>query len=244
MSDPRMTQMRGARAGARVALVLSAAIAAMSARAGAQDTRLVAQLDPATQQRVSAVIERARAASLPVEPLVDKALEGARKHAPNGRIVEAVTSLAARLDSSRVALGMASTDAELVAAAAALQAGVGTRVLGQLRQERVGRSLAIPLVVLGDLVTRGVPRDTASALILLVAHEGLGDETLLAIQRDVQRDVRDGAHPATAAAIRARGAVSGASTRLRPTRGPLASGSVSGASPTAAGATHPPQTKP
>lgn len=234
------SRLSGVRAGALLAL----AIAAAAARGGAQDARLVAQLDAVTQARVSAVIERARAASLPVEPLVDKALEGARKHAPPARIVEAVTSLAARLDSGRVALGTGSTEAELVAAASALQAGVGTPVLAQLRQERAGKSLAVPLVVLGDLVTRGVPHDTASALILLVAHEGLGDETLLAIQRDVQRDVRDGAHPATAAAIRARGAVSGASTRLRPTRGPLASGSVSGASPAAAGASHPANPKP
>jgi len=237
MSSSRLSAVH---AGALIAL----AIAAASTTAAAQDPRLVAQLDPATQQRVSAVIERARGASLPVEPLVDKALEGARKRAPAARIVEAVTSLAARLDSSRVALGTASSEAELVAAAAALQAGVGTQVLSQLRQERAGKSLAVPLVVLGDLVTRGVPHDTASALILLVAHEGLGDETLLAIQRDVQRDVRDGAHPATAAAIRARGAVSGASTRLRPTRGPLASGAASSASPAATGATHPTNTKP
>ena len=236
--------MSGSRLGAvRVGALLALAIIAPATRAAAQDARLVAQLDAATQQRVSAVIERARAASLPIEPLVDKALEGARKRAPAPRIVEAVTSLAARLDSSRVALGIASTEAELVAAAAALQAGVGPHVLTQLRQERAGKSLAVPLVVLGDLVTRGVPHDTASALILLVAHEGLGDETLLAIQRDVQRDVRDGAHPATAAAIRARGAVSGASTRLRPTRGPLAAGAASSAAP-ASGAVRPTNARP
>ena len=229
--------------GARMTALVALAIAAAAQRAAAQDPRLVAQLDAATQQRVGAVIERARAASLPVEPLVDKALEGARKRAPDARIIEAVTSLAARLDSSRAALGTSSTDAELVAAAAALQAGVAPGVLSRLRQERAGRSLAVPLVVLGDLVARGVPHDTASALILLVAHEGLGDETLLAIQRDVQRDVRDGAHPATAAAIRARGALSGAATRLRPTRGPLAAGSTSGATPTSAGLRHP-ATKP
>jgi len=244
MSISRKTRMRGGCRGALVALAIAAAIASAGRRAGAQDARLVAQLDPATQQRVSAVIERARAASLPVEPLVDKALEGARKRAPDARIVDAVTSLAARLDSSRIALGMASTEAELVAAASALQAGVGTPVLSRLRQERAGKSLAVPLVVLGDLVTRGVPHDTASALILLVAHEGLGDETLLAIQRDVQRDVRDGAHPATAAAIRARGAVSGASTRLRPTRGPVASGAASSASPASTGTTRPAHAKP
>ena len=221
------------------------ALAATSARGAAQDPRLSAITDDVARSRISAVIERARAASLPVEPLVDKALEGARKRAGDARIVDAVTSLEARLDSSRVALGSASSEAELVAAAAALQAGVGPAVLTQLRRERSGRSLAIPLVVLSDLVTRGVPHDTASALILLVAHEGLGDETLLAIQRDVQRDVRDGAHPATAAAIRARGAVSGASTRMRPTRGPLAAGAATSAAPGAlSGHPSPAGTKP
>lgn len=228
----------------RLALLLAAALAAGAGPLSAQDARLAVISDAGTRARIDAVIERARGAALPVEPLVDKALEGARKRAPDARIIEAVTSLAARLDSSRAALGSASTEAELVAAAAALQAGVGPAVLTQLRRERTGRSLAVPLVVLSDLVTRGVPHDTASALILLVAHEGLGDETLLAIQRDVQRDVRDGAHPATAAAIRARGAVSGASTRLRPTRGPLASGSASSAAPASAGAPRPGGTKP
>ncbi len=217
--------------GPRLSAVVTVMLLASGRQGEAQDARLAAQLDAETRSRVNLVIERARAASLPIEPIVDKALEGARKRAPNARIIDAVTTLAARLDSSRVAMGSASTEAELVAAASALQAGVGIDVLTRLRRERSGRSLAVPLVVLGDLVTRGVPRDTASALILLVAREGLGDETLLAIQRDVQRDVRDGAHPATAAAIRARGAVSGGSTRLRPTRGPIAAGSASSAAP-------------
>jgi len=206
-------------------------------RAGAQDMRLAAQLDPATATRVGSIVDRARAASLPTEPLIDKALEGARKRAPAARILDAVGALAARLDTSRTALGATATESELVAGASALQAGVASPVLRELRAARGTKSLAVPLVVLGDLVTRGVPSDTASALILLVAREGLGDETLLAIQRDVQRDVRDGAHPATAAAIRARGAVGGGATRLRPVRGPVTAGASSLAP--APGAAHP-----
>lgn len=207
--------------------------------ASGQDMRLSAQLDPATAARVGAVVDRARAAALPIEPLVDKALEGARKRADPARIVEAVTALAVRLDSSRAALGATTSESELVAGASALQAGITPRVLRELRAVRGARSLAVPLVVLGDLVTRGVPGDTASALILLVAREGLGDETLLAIQRDVQRDVRDGAHPATAAAIRARGAVNGGGVRLRPVRGPVTAGTS-----TLAPGKHPADVKP
>ncbi|HEX2779081.1 MAG TPA: hypothetical protein VHM30_06265 [Gemmatimonadaceae bacterium] len=210
----------------RIRLVIAGMLLAPIAPrfAAGQDMRLSAQLDPATAARVGAVVDRARAASLPTEPLVDKALEGARKRADPGRILDAVSALAVRLDSSRAALGGATSESELVAGASALQAGIDPRTLRDLRAARGARSLAVPLVVLGDLVTRGVPADTASALILLVAREGLGDETLLAIQRDVQRDVRDGAHPATAAAIRARGAVNGGGIRLRPVRGPVTAG--------------------
>ena len=211
----------------------------LARRGGAQDMRLSSQLDPATAARVGAIVDRARAASLPTEPLIDKALEGARKRAPGARILDAVGALAARLDTSRVALGTTATESELVAGASALQAGVASPVLRELRAARGTKSLAVPLVVLGDLVTRGVPSDTASALILLVAREGLGDETLLAIQRDVQRDVRDGAHPATAAAIRARGAVGGGATRLRPVRGPVTAGASSLAPAGGAGAPKP-----
>ena len=214
----------------------AALLAVLAARGAlAQDQRLSRQLDPATAARVATIVDHARATSLPTEPLIDKALEGARKGAPPARIVEAVSALAARLDTTRVALGTGSTESELVAGASVLQAGVSTPVLRALRATRAGRSLAVPLVVLGDLVTRGVPSDTASALVLLVAREGLGDETLLAIQRDVQRDVREGAHPATAAAIRARGAVNSGGTRLRPTRGAV----TAGASSLAPGGTRP-----
>ena len=220
---------------------LAAIIALVAVRqAGAQDMRLSRQLDPATAARVSSIVDHARAVSLPTEPLIDKALEGSRKGAQPARIVEAVSALAARLDSTRTALGPASSESELVAGASVLQAGVRSGVLRELRAARAGKSLAVPLVVLGDLVSRGVPSDTAGALVLLVAREGLGDETLLAIQRDVQRDVREGAHPAAAAAIRARGAVSGGGTRLRPVRGPV----TAGASSLAPAGNHPASTKP
>lgn len=222
----------------RGAIVVVMALATRGA--AAQDARLSRQLDSATAARVSTIVDHARAASLPTEPLIDKALEGARKGAAPARIIDAVTALAARLDTTRLALGPASTESELVAGASVLQAGVSTPVLHALRAARGARSLAVPLVVLGDLVTRGVPTDTASALVLLVAREGLGDETLLAIQRDVQRDVREGAHPATAAAIRAHGAVNGGGTRLRPVHG----GVTAGASSLAPGANRPASTKP
>jgi hypothetical protein len=203
-----------------------------SAPANAQDPRLVPLLDDSTRARVESVVDSARRAQLPTEPLVDKALEGARKRAPGPRILAAVTALADRLRVARAALGT-HNEAELVAGAAALQAGVGPHALADLRESRPGRPLAIPLVVLSDLVTRGVPRDTATALVLLVARAGLSDDAFLEVQRSVQNDVRDGANPVTAAAVRARGALVGTPARVK-VRGPV---TTSGA--TVTGATKP-----
>ena len=199
------------------AIVIGVALAAMAVSAGAQDARLGAQLDEGTRLMVQAAVDSARSAGLPTEPLVDKALEGARKRADGARITRAVSALAARLRVSRSSLGAGATESDLVAGAAALQAGVGADVLHQLRAARPSGALAVPLVVLSDLVTRGVPADTAAAVVLLVARGGLGDDAFLTLQREVQRDVMGGAPPASAAALRTRGVLAGGTVR-RPTR--------------------------
>jgi hypothetical protein len=201
----------------RSAIVLGVALAGAAVVAGAQDARLGAQLDEGTRVLVQAAVDSARAAGLPTEPLVDKALEGARKRADGARITRAVTALAARLRVSRSNLGAGATESDLVAGAAALQAGVAADVLHQLRAARPSGALAVPLVVLSDLVTRGVPTDTAAAVVLLVARGGMGDDAFLTLQREVQRDVMGGAPPASAAAVRTRGVLAGGTVR-RPAR--------------------------
>jgi hypothetical protein len=93
--------------------------------------------------------------------------------------------------------------------------------------------LSVPLVVLSDLVTRGVPADTAAAVVLLVAREGMGDDAFLSLQRDVQRDVSGGAPPASAAAVRTRGVLAGGTVR-RPARSAASdatTGALSGSKP-------------
>ncbi|MDQ3810146.1 MAG: hypothetical protein M3336_07640, partial [Chloroflexota bacterium] len=74
--------------------VLAACLALMLAlfvpQVQAQDARLAARLDPATRKAVEVIVDSARAAGLPTEPLIDKALEGASKRASGGRITAAV----------------------------------------------------------------------------------------------------------------------------------------------------------
>jgi hypothetical protein len=208
-------------------------LAAGASAAHAQDARLGVQLDETTRAMVQATVDSARGAGLPTEPLVDKALEGARKRADGVRISRAVSALADRLRQSRTGLGAGASESDLVAGAAAIQSGVNADVLHQLRLARPSGALSVPLVVLSDLVTRGVPADTAAAVVLLVAREGMGDEAFLSLQRDVQRDVSGGAPPASAAAVRTRGVLAGGTVRrpARSTASDATTGALSGSKP-------------
>ena len=60
------------------------------AQGGARDPRLETRLDPQTRAAVAAIVDSAKLVGLPVEPLIDKALEGASKRAPGARIISAV----------------------------------------------------------------------------------------------------------------------------------------------------------
>lgn len=196
----------------RTPWLAAAALCALAAAAPAQslarlDGRLNGRLDSATAVQVEAIADTARAAGLPAEPLIDKALEGVSKHASAPRIVDAVRGLARRLAVARAALGPDASDADLLAGAGALYEGVSSDDLTRLRGARAGQSVALPLVVLADLIERGVPAGTAIGIVLDVARSGAGDDTFAAMRRDVEHDIRAGAPPAIAASTRARGAI-------------------------------------
>ena len=191
---------------AALTLVLAAPLAAQGARP--VDARL-ARLDAGTGAQVGRLVDSARAAGLPVEPLVDKALEGASKRAPGARIVDAVRSLARGLGDARGALGRGAGEEEVIAGASALRGGVTTATLAELRSARPREPLTIALAVLSDLVARGVPADTAAAAVLALARGGARDDDFVALRRDVEKDIGAGAPAASAASVRARGMIPG-----------------------------------
>jgi hypothetical protein len=172
--------------------------------AGLADPRLDARLDPATAAEVNRLVDAARADGLPTEPLVSKALEGEAKRAPAARIVAAVRAQLAALGDARAALGAASTEAELVAGAGALLAGVPRDSVARLRATRPGKPIVVPLVVLADLVARRVPGAAAAGTVLAVARAGAADADLLRMRERVERDIAGGMSPADAAYARAR----------------------------------------
>src|SRR5262245_44284252 len=183
---------RGARRVSRTARSPCAMLAAMAALllpaialGAAIDSRLSGRLDAETASRVAAIVDAARAAGLPTEPLVQRALEGSSRAVPGPRIVTAVANLRDALATSRAGLGPGSTEAELVAGATALTAGVPGDTLVSLRAARGKASLVIPLVVLTDLVTRGVPVETASSAVAAATRNHVRDTELMRLRQRI-----------------------------------------------------------
>ena len=188
--------------------------------AHAQTDRLAGRLAEPTHAAALALIDSARAAGLPADPLVNKALEGASKGADGPRILAAMRLLAHDLGVARDALGTTSSESELVAGGAALRAGVAPDFLARLRHEHPDESVVVPLAVMADLVTSGVPADTAARDVLTLAHAGLREAQLVEFRRDVERDIALGAPAGASAAVRVSAAARGvAAAPATPTGG-------------------------
>jgi hypothetical protein len=192
-----------ARAGAQGA---QGAASAQAPRPAAQ--RLEGRLDATTRDAVLALVDSADRVGLPVEPLVDKALEGASKRAPGPRIVFALRTLVGELGLARQTLGGTASEQEIAAAAGALHIGVRPAELTRLRVARGRQPLTVALGVLSDLVARGVPTDTATTAVLTLAEAHIDDDDLVEFRRSVERDIALGAPPSAAAAVRVGGIAS------------------------------------
>src|SRR3712207_4680853 len=141
---------------------------------------------------------------LPPEALLSKTLEGIRKGAPSPRVVQVVRRYFGLLRDARTALGPDATLDELSAAAGALLAGVDQSSLVRLQSSRKGRPILTPLVVLADLVSRGVPSTDASSAIIRWMQNGATESDFMGLWKGVEQDIISGALPAAALDRRAR----------------------------------------
>lgn len=188
----------------KLRLLTCATLIVLARSAQAQDPRLRGALDPETLAKVMRLTDSARAESLPIDPLVGVALEGVQRHAPGPRIARAVQDYLVALRGARAALGSDASAPEIVSGAGVLLAGVPGDVLKTLRASQPRRSLTVPLVVLADLLARGVPRDTASRATESATRANARDEDFTALRRLVEQDIVAGASPATATMLRVR----------------------------------------
>jgi hypothetical protein len=170
----------------------------------AQDSDPLVRLDPTVRYAVALLLDSARQSGLPTAPIESKVLEGLSKRIHSRRILSAAKVVFESLRDARLALGPAGSPDELSAAAGALRVGVTPAELGNLARAKREKPLTVPLVVLADLVTRGVPRDTASQTIFQLWQRGAGDEDFYGLWRGVERDIVSGTAPGVALLARAR----------------------------------------
>jgi hypothetical protein len=177
--------------------------------AGAQQRlSLPERLSPPARASIERLADSLRGAGLPVQPLYAKAAEGVLKGADDTRIVAAIRTLARELGEARAALGVESDEAELIAGASALHAGALASTLRRLRESRGSRrakgALAVPLVVLADLATRGIPPAVAGASLEALAARNASDDQFTALRAGIERDIEAGRPPVDATTARTR----------------------------------------
>ena len=172
--------------------------------AAAQERDPLVRLSPTVRYAMELLLDSARQTGLPTQPLESKALEGLSKRQDDRRILFAVRNVFRSLREARSALGPAASEGELTAAASAIRVGVTNAELSQLSRSRKGKLVTVPLVVLVDLVSRGVPRDTASQTIFQLWQRGVADDDFYGLWRGVERDIVSGADPGAALLNRAR----------------------------------------
>lgn len=167
--------------------------------------------------RIRQAIERAREEGLPVEPVVDKALEGAAKGVAPPRVAAVVSGYVDRLSRGRQLLPDGASGVLITAAADALRRGVPGGAVRDVARMKKGET-PMALVVLGDLVEMGVPVEPAEAVVRQALERGRTGDELLVLPGAVRRRIRSGEPPEQAASAVADGLRQGAS--LVPSGGP------------------------
>jgi len=174
----------------------------------------------------SLVVQLGTAASargLPIDPLIEKAIEGSAKGVPAERVATAVRLVAMQLDTAAAALREGGADPDTLEIAAgefAITAGLsGSDITALARTGAKAPALTVGLRVAGTLAALGVPPAEDIGLVSVTLRSGEPSADLLLLPAHVQSEVAKGVTPAQAAAGLARAAAAHARNGPPPGRG-------------------------
>lgn len=153
-----------------VFLALATSVSAQSSSADLT-TRLRQVLPAEVVEQVIATVSDARSRGLPARALEQRALMLAEKGTKPRAIARSISDQSRAMGEAKAALARGRSgrpaDAEVVAGADVIRKGVdGSKVSELAKSAPSGRSLAVPLFVIGSLVDRGLPSDAALARVL------------------------------------------------------------------------------
>lgn len=190
---------------AGLALVAMAMATPVDAQAPSVDpiVRIKQVLPADVATRVVALIERARSRDLPADALENRALKFAARGVDPRGIEQALNDEALRLERVRDTLlkarGRKPDNDEVEAGSEAVRKGVdGAKVAAFARGAPSGRSLAVPLYVIGSLLDRGLPADSALRRVSERLASRASDRDLEALPSDMpsQSAAKNGNKPA------------------------------------------------
>ena len=174
--------------------------------------RLAGRVSPELAALATELATSATARGLPIDPIIQKAIEGSAKRVPVERVGAAMRLVVTQLDAAAGGLreGNAALSADTVAIAAgafALTAGLSGRDIATLARSRSAPAeVIVGLRVAGTLVALGVPASEAVTLVTETLQAGRPAGELLALPGRVQAEVAKGQTPAQAASGLARAA--------------------------------------
>jgi hypothetical protein len=177
--------------GVAVALIgASAGTAAAQTPAHDPSDRLRSVLPADVADRVLAKIAEARARQLPAAALEQRALKFAAKGVEAREIERSISEHADRMGASKGAIergrGSAASGEEIDAGAEAMRKGVdGASVSELAKSAPSGRSLTVPLFVIGELIDRGLPSDEALRSVQERLQARAADADLERMPRDL-----------------------------------------------------------
>jgi hypothetical protein len=212
----------------RVALwVLGLAVAATALDAQQSiAARLSGRASPEIVALVQELGSSAASRGLPIDPLIQKAIEGNAKGIPSQRVASAVRLVFDQLDTAAAVLRSAGPNTppdsvEIAAGGFAITAGLRGRDIAELaRTGRPAADLTVGLRVAGTLAALGVPPADAVTLVSASLRAGQAPGDLLALPGRLQSEMARGATPAQAAAGLARAAAAQARHGPPPDHGP------------------------
>lgn len=180
-------------AGALLLTIIAAPLAAQQDVAA----RLAGRVSPDVATLVQELAAAAASRGLPIDPLIQKAIEGSAKGVTADRVATALRALAAQLDDAAVALqqaGPAHPDTDAIAAGAfALNAGLsGRHVTALALASRAPYGVTASLRVASTLVAMGVPADQVVELVSQVIKAGGPSSEVLALPTQVMAGVSSG----------------------------------------------------
>ena len=187
-------------------VTLAMALAVVPASAQDVDPRLErirAELPAEAVEQIEARIAAADEAGLPVEPLLDKAVEGIAKRVPGPAVAGAVDRLAQELGRAQAILadGVPPAATDVAAVADAMRRGVPEPAIAQITDgTRPENPVALAVHTLGDLIERDVPVDQAVAVLEAWQARGADSEELRELPEAIERLIRQGVLPGQAAA--------------------------------------------